>query len=77
MSFSFSSYVALRSSVYDLSKDKFAVGARSDFAMVLSFCACSYSNWAMIKSGLFFLESSIAKFRLSGSGYWLIDFLFN
>ena len=67
VSFSLSSYVVFKSSVYDLSKDNFAVGAKSDLAIDLSLIDCSYSNFAIIKSGLFFFESSIAKLRSPGS----------
>ena len=61
--------------MYDLSIVKFAVGAKSDLAIILFFWASSYSNWAIIRSGLFFFESLIAEFKLSGNGYSLIDFL--
>ena len=50
VSFSLSSYVVFKSSVYDLSKDNFAVGAKSDLAIDLSLIDCSYSNFAIIKS---------------------------
>ena len=44
----------LKSSLYDLSKDNLAVGDKSDFAIIVSFLDCSYSNLAIVKSGLFF-----------------------
>ena len=56
----------LKSSVYDLSNDIEAVGARSDLAISVSFSDCSYSNFAIIRSGLFFFDNSIAEFKLPG-----------
>ena len=56
----------LKSSVFDLSKDKVADGAKSDLALIVSFLACSYSSLAIIKSGLLFIDISIAEFSCSG-----------
>ena len=61
----------------DLSNDKVADGAKSDCALLVSFFDCSYSNWAIIKSGLFFSESFIAEFNSIGKLVWNIDDFFN
>ena len=52
--------------MYDLSNDIEAVGARSDLAISVSFSDCSYSNFAIIRSGLFFFDNLIAEFKLPG-----------
>ena len=67
----------LKSSVFDLSKDKVADGAKSDLALIVSFFACSYSSFAIIKSGLFFIDILIAEFNFSGKVTSLIDPLSN
>ena len=53
--------------ILDLSKDNVADGAKSDLALEISFFDCSYSNLAIIKSGLFFFDISIAEFNSSGN----------
>ena len=69
--------MALKSSVWDLSNDNVAEGAKSAFALVVSFFDCSYSNWAIIKFGLFFFEISIAEFRSLGNSVAVIEDLSN
>ena len=54
VSLSLSSTVALKSSVFEDSKDKVAEGENSAFAIVTSFSDCSYSSLDIIKSGLLF-----------------------
>ena len=63
LSCSLSSYVELKSSDLDLSKDNVAVGAKSDLALMVSFFDCSYSSWAIIRSGLLFFDIAIASFN--------------
>ena len=67
VSLSLSSTVALKSSVFEDSKDKVAEGENSAFAIVTSFSDCSYSSLDIIKSGLLFLEISIAWFKDEGT----------
>ena len=68
VSCSFSSIVELKSSVFDLSIDKVAVGARSDLDIFISFSDCSYSIFAIMIFGLLLIDNSIASFNDWGSG---------
>ena len=52
--------------IYVLSKESFAVGERSDLAILTSNSDCPYSISAIINSGLFFFEISLASFKLEG-----------
>ena len=65
----------LKSSVLDLSKDNLAVGAKSDLALVVSFLDCSYSSLAIIKSGLFSFDISIASLNWRGKFKSMIELL--
>ena len=65
---SFSSTVELKSSVFDLSIDKVAVGARSDLDIFKSFTDWSYSIFAIMTSGLLLFDNSIASFKDLGNG---------
>ena len=67
VSLSLSSTVALKSSVFEDSKDSVAEGENSDFAIVTSFSDYLYSSLDIIKSGLLFLEISIAWFKDDGT----------
>ena len=54
-----------------------AVGDKSDLEIVVSFSDCSYSNLAIVKFGLFFLDTSIAEFKFSGITKLIVEFFSN
>ena len=62
--------MALRSSVYDLSSESFAVGDKSDLAILTSNSDCPYSISAIIRSGLFCSDIFFASTKLEGNGTW-------
>ena len=66
VSWSLSSTVELKSLDLVDSADNLAVGENSAIAILTSCCDCSYSNFAIIKSGLLPIDNSIAVFKLSG-----------
>ncbi len=61
-----SSYVELKSLDLEFSYESLAEGDKLDLAIATSLSDCSYSNFAIIKSGLFFFEISIALLRVCG-----------